>query len=129
MKSKISLTSVLFGLGIAFGAVQSANAIEGSIYKFNKEMQVTITTVTGNYFRSYEGLVNKPLAQLVKVQPQQSLKKRKSHDSNNFFELAMQMQDKVHYYIAVVDELFEDAEQKDANTCETSRFAKFVNLF
>ena len=129
MKSKISLTSVLFGLVIAFAAIQSAYAMEGSKYKFNKEMQITITTVTGNYFRSYEGLVNKPLAQLIELPPQKSFTKLKDHNNSNFFELAMQMQDKVHYYIAVVDDLFNQDEQKDGSTCETSRFAKFVNIF
>lgn len=129
MKSRLSLTHTLISLVMVLGVSLSANAMESSKYKFNKEMQITITTVTGNYFRSYEGLVNKPLAQLIELPPQKSFNKLKDHKSSNFFELAMQMQDKVHYYIAVVDDLFKDAEQEDGSTCETSRFAKFVNIF
>ncbi|TRX57433.1 hypothetical protein [Thalassomonas sp. M1454] len=129
MNCRNSFTFVLFGFVLAFTSFQSAYAVERSEYKFNKEMQVTITTVTGNYFRSYDGLVNKPLAQLIELPPQHSLKKIKDHNNSNFFELAMRMQDRMQHYIALVDELLKDNEQNINGSCETSRFAKFVSLF
>lgn len=127
MKSKLSFSYVLLALVMIIGALKSANAIESPKYKFNKEIQITVTTVTGNYFKSYQGLVNKPLAQLIEVPFQQPLRKLKKNNSN-FFELAMHVQDKVHYYIAVVDDLLND-DQQNVTGRETSSFAEFINLF
>ncbi|WP_068547351.1 hypothetical protein [Thalassotalea crassostreae] len=111
--------TVVTALTVSF----AANAIEHNKIKFNKEMHVTIKTVTGNNYNSYDAIINKPLAQLVSIdnyRPNLS----KENRSNSIFSMAMQFQDKVQYYMMVVEDTFSsDDEELESGECQNSRFA------
>lgn len=126
IQPKSLFLAMALGLGLSF----SVHALEQSHYKFTHDMQVSITTVTGNYFKEYSGLTNKPLAQLIKVPANSFITMKETHNHNNFFEVAMQVQDKVQYYMAVVEDVFSsnNENQLGSDECSSSKIAKFLSF-
>ncbi len=122
----LSLT-FFFGLGVAL----TANAMDTAKYKFTKDMHMNILTVTNNHFTSYDALLNKPLAQLILINSYQKLSPVSHENNNNMFEVAMHVQDKIQYYLAVMEDVFAEPQASElANAeCSNSKLTKIANLF
>lgn len=127
MKTNINIKTFLLSAIIAIGLPLSAQAIEDSKVNFTKDMHVNITTVTGNYFNAYDAIMDKPLAQLVIVNNFSSYSARSAKPANSVFAMAMQAQDKIQYFIALVDSVFNDENNESVEQeCRTSRLANIL---
>lgn len=127
MKTNTNIKNFLFAALIGIGLPMSAQAIEDSKMNFTKDMHVNITTVTGNYFNAYDAIINKPLAQLVVVNNFSAYSSHPVKTSNSVFAVAMQAQDKIQYFMAVIDSVFtKDESESVEQECRTTRLA---NLF
>ncbi|WNC71134.1 hypothetical protein RGQ13_13500 [Thalassotalea psychrophila] len=127
MKTNTNIKSFLLAALISIGLPMSAQAIEDSKTNFTKDMHVNITTVTGNYFNAYDAIINKPLAQLMVVNNFSAYSPHPVKTSNSVFAMAMRAQDKIQYFMAVVDSVFADNETEEVEQeCRTTRLA---NLF
>ncbi|WOH37689.1 hypothetical protein RI844_00150 [Thalassotalea fonticola] len=125
MKTNINIKSFLLAVIIGIGLPVSAQALEDSKVNFTKDMHVNITTVTGNYFNAYDAIMNKPLAQLVVVNNFSSYRSHSVKPANSVFAMAMQVQDKIQYFVAVVDGIFNDEDKGTVEQeCRTTRLAK-----
>ena len=117
-------------IGIVLGASLplSVNAYENSQVQFTKDMRVSITTVFGTQYNHYDALLNKPLAQLVSVKSYTPSNTLSYKPANSVFATAMQIQDKIQYYYAVIEETFSSNENSHpGQECKTSRVAKLFS--
>ncbi|MEW6999784.1 hypothetical protein AADZ86_19015 [Colwelliaceae bacterium BS250] len=126
IQPKSLFLAMTLGLGLSF----SVHALDNSQNKFTRDMQLSITTVTGNYFKEYSGLTNKPLAQLIKVPANHFMTMKETPSHINYFEVAMQVQDKVQYYMAVVEDVFsaDSNNELGSDECQSSKIAKFLSF-
>lgn len=122
---KSFMLAMLVGLAIPM----TTQALEDSKVRFTKDMHVSITTVTGNYFNVYDVFINRPLAQLVEVNSFNQHKLTPTKTANNVFAMAMQVQDKVQYFMAVVSDTFSnDDSLTTEQECRTTRLAKLFSF-
>ncbi|WP_169126510.1 hypothetical protein [Thalassotalea sp. Y01] len=106
-------------------------AVSGDKFLFNKEMRATITpiSISRDDLGAYASLINKPLVQLVQAHSNEPvlLHKSKAKSANNVFALAMQMQDKMQYYFAMIENVFDNDEPGYSDEeCRASRMARFI---
>ncbi|WNC69706.1 hypothetical protein RI845_06050 [Thalassotalea nanhaiensis] len=127
MKTNINIKSFLLAALIGIGLPMSAQAVEDSKVNFTKDMHVTIKTVTGSYFNAYDAIMNKPLAQLVVVDNFSAYSSHPVKTSNSVFAMAMRAQDKIQYFMALVDSVF--AQDENENIDQECKTTRLVNLF
>ena len=120
---KVFFLAVLFAIGLS----TSVQAIEDSKINFTKDMHLNIITVTDNYFNVYDVIMNRPLAQLVEVDNFAYQRLLPVKEANSIFAIAMQAQDKIQYFMVLIDSVFdEDHKPGVEQECLTTRLA---NLF
>ncbi|WP_371377757.1 hypothetical protein [Thalassotalea aquiviva] len=122
------LTNLILGVSFILALPFSALAIEHIKQDYSFEMQVSITTVTNSHFGSYDAIINKPLAQIVEVASSEPLA-NSPEKNHNLFELAMHVQDKVQYYMAVIEDTFSSEPSYQGGECKSGRVAKIASLF
>lgn len=124
MKQPIKLTSFLGALLISLLLPLSAQAIDKTKQKFTMDMKENILTVAGTEFNAYDALINRPLAQIIEVKAYSAGKEYPVKTANSVFAMAMQVQDKIQYYMALAESFFnDDAMNNDSQECRTSRLA------
>lgn len=130
-KKKVSSLPLIFAVFICFCAPFLAQAIESGKPKFSKAVYINISTVTDYRPEMYLSLINKPLVKLTKVYSDSAsvVKTEKSH--SNFFEMAMQMQDRFQYYLVKVEDTFTPNNEVDVvdGECSSGMIAKLAKMF
>lgn len=127
MKKQINTTSFLFALFMALILPITAQAVDDSKHKFTMDMKDSIRTVTGTEFNAFDALLNRPLAQIIEVKAFNSGKDMPVKTANSVFAMAMQVQDKIQYYMALAENVFSDDMTHDGQQeCRTTRLA---NIF
>ena len=129
MKTQLNVKSFILALLFGLAIPMTSQALEDSKVRFTKDMHVSITTVTGNYFNAYDVLINKPLAQLVEMNSFHQTKFTPTKTANNVFAMAMQVQDKVQYFMAIVNDTFSNEDNVTTEQeCRTTRLAKLFSF-
>ncbi|KGJ90262.1 hypothetical protein [Thalassotalea sp. ND16A] len=129
MKTQLNVKSFVLAMLVGLAIPMTSQALEDSKVRFTKDMHVSISTVTGNYFNAYDVLINRPLAQLVEVNSVTQNKFTPTKTANNVFAMAMQVQDKLQYFMAVVGDTFSDDDSLTTEQeCRTTRLAKLFTF-